>query len=177
MQSRHLTSCALICVGLLGSLLRAATPATNPATPATTAPQAGVTNRDYAQAMLEFNRRTLSEAYKQVGQKDPKWDDDAIKFLEGMALRFTVAGSASLFDDLPELPKDAQLIEWAESARNKGCNDPIVMYSYAAVINDNGDVAAARPLFLKAADDLMTSHYPPVRALYAAGRQWSLSKG
>src|SRR5438105_4629113 len=47
-------------------------------TTTSTAPAKGFTQRDYRAALLEFNRRTLTDAYKQIGQRDPKWDDDAL---------------------------------------------------------------------------------------------------
>src|SRR6266545_4585528 len=61
------------------------------------------TEHHYRKSLLEFNRRTLSEAYKQVGKRDPKWVQDAIKFLDGIALRFSNARVAWQYE-LPDMP-------------------------------------------------------------------------
>ncbi len=63
----------------------------------------GFTENDMLKATLEFNQRTLSVAYQQVGKRDPKWDDEVSKFLDGMARRMTVANQG-IFDDLPKPP-------------------------------------------------------------------------
>src|SRR5947207_5342737 len=55
------------------------------------------TEHDYRKALLEYNRRTLAEAYKQVGQRDPKWDAAAIKFLDAMALHFTNSDASPIY--------------------------------------------------------------------------------
>ena len=33
------------------------------------------TEKQYRQDLLAYNKRTMSEAYLQVGDRDPKWDD------------------------------------------------------------------------------------------------------
>ena len=47
------------------------------------------TEHDYRQQLLEFNHRTIVDAYQQVGHHDPKWDDAAKKFLEAMAVELS----------------------------------------------------------------------------------------
>jgi len=37
------------------------------------------TEHDYRKALLDFNRRTLIDAYKTIGRKDPKWDEPAVQ--------------------------------------------------------------------------------------------------
>src|SRR5438552_1408112 len=56
----------------------------------TTAP-ADFTEHEYRRAMFDFNRRTLVDAYKTIGHRDAKWDEPAIKLLEGIAVYFTNA--------------------------------------------------------------------------------------
>src|SRR5438094_10064488 len=59
------------------------------------------TEHDYRRQLLEFNTRTIVGAYKDVGKRDRKWDDSAIRLLEAMAQRMTYA-KAEWFYDVPE---------------------------------------------------------------------------
>src|SRR5436305_14386478 len=55
------------------------------------------TEHDYRRQLLDFNLRTLVHQYKDVGHHDPKWDDDAIQFLTGMAKHFSNAGAQNRY--------------------------------------------------------------------------------
>src|SRR5690242_14071973 len=83
------------------------------------------TEHDYRKALLEYNRRTLGEAYKQIGQRDAKWDNAAIKFLDGMALHLSNNGASPLYRIKGQLSDD-QLLSLGKEARDKGCNDPLI---------------------------------------------------
>ena len=150
------------------------TSASGATTTASATAAAPSTHHDFVKSVLLFNRRTLGEAYKQIGKHDPKWDDDASKFLDGMALRFTNATANGEIYALPGMPQSSELLRLAESARSKGCDDPMVEYCYAAVLNDSGRDVEARPLIRHASQAIMSSRYPLNRAMSAALRPFQV---
>ncbi|MBC8105956.1 MAG: hypothetical protein H7Z14_05155, partial [Anaerolineae bacterium] len=92
--------------------------------------------------LLEFNRRTTVEAYKQFGHRDPKWDAKAIELLEGTAKHLTEgklpAGYRSLNPTFVETAALAQAVVTA------GCDDPLVLDMIAINFDDTGKDAQAR---------------------------------
>ena len=127
------------------------------------------TNRKFLEATLEFNQRTLAGAYKTAGHRDPKWDKQALEFLDGMALRMTEA----LYTDVDELEKAKSLHELqslGKAARDAGCDDPLVEDMYSVTLLDDGKPKDAAPLNREAAEKLMDSKYPVYRAAAAVRR-------
>src|SRR5689334_18038258 len=70
---------------LLSSALFSAIPST----------QGTTTERDYRAALYALNKRTLADAYREVGTKNSKWDAAAIELLDGIAIRVSNSGAAS----------------------------------------------------------------------------------
>ena len=145
--------------------------------PATTAPAAtgpaGFTRHDYLKAVLEFNRRTLSDAYKRAGKHDPKWDEPAAEFFDKMALRMALGG-ADYFYTLPgaETVTTERMLPLAEQLHSAGCDDPMFLYCYGTLLSDAQRSEEAAPLLAQANTALMASRYPVNRAAYAAIRQY-----
>src|ERR1041385_3773774 len=81
------------------------------------------TENDRYKESLEFNQKTLVDSYKTIGNKNPAWDAEAIKFLELSSLHFASAGSGAFNHEKP--PAWEQLIAAGELAVKKGCEDPI----------------------------------------------------
>lgn len=129
------------------------------------------TNHDFLKATLEYNRRTMVEAYKQVGKRDPKWDADAIAVLEGIAWRFTNSRENETYHMTDE-PDPKKLLAQAEVAQASGCDDPMVTYCHAVLLNDYGRNKEALPLTVKSSKEIMKSRYPVARALFAALRTY-----
>src|SRR4051812_46660064 len=121
MMNRLLIFWTLLLISLLSMHARVSAQATAPSTQSTS------TQHDYLKSLHAFNLRTTVGAYKEVGKRDPKWDDDAIKFLEATALYFTGAGTIPIYEIPGSLEAD-QLLELASAARKKGCTDPFVKY-------------------------------------------------
>ncbi|HDL63975.1 MAG TPA: bifunctional metallophosphatase/5'-nucleotidase, partial [Proteobacteria bacterium] len=42
-------------------------------------------NKQYRKKVLDFSRRTMVDAYRSVGRRDPRWDEAAIEYLEKFA--------------------------------------------------------------------------------------------
>jgi hypothetical protein len=138
-------------------------------TPATTLP-AGHTEHDYRKALLEFNRRTLVDAYRAVGHRDKRWDANAIIFLEAMALYFSYSGADRHYA-VPAAPTIDQLIRLSDAAiLDTGCDDPLLAYCYAALLHDTMRIDTAEPVLAKWAERLQRSAYPPHRIQAAWGR-------
>src|SRR5215212_4231368 len=77
------------------------------------------TEHDRFREQMERNRKTILEAYREVGNKNAAWDAEAIKFLEAAVQYFGGSGFGPLVSANP--PKREALIELAEPAIKKGC--------------------------------------------------------
>src|SRR5207253_2896174 len=64
----------------------------------------------------------------------------------------------------------AQAIALGKAAIDAGCDDPLVVYCYGAVLQDSGKAAEAEPLIFKAFDGLQAGDYPANRVWAAAAR-------
>ena len=114
------------------------------------------TEHDRLREQLEWNRKTIVDAYNQVGNKNPAWDADANKFLDTAAQYFSTSGFGPILrSDPPKLP---QLIELAEAAIKKGCDDPLVFYCYAAFLMDSQRTDEAKPVLQQAYKGLLASN-------------------
>ncbi len=135
------------------------------------------TEHDYRRALLEFNTRTLSESYRQVGSRDPKWDAQVIAFLDATAKVFAYGDAAPQYNVLPD-DATAELEKLGKAARDAGCDDPLVKYCYGVSLSLlNRRPADYKPLLDESAKDLYVSRYPINRSWAAANRQWSLAAG
>ena len=79
---------------------------------------------DWRKRRLEYCTRIYRNAYMKVGKRDPAWDTAALALLDAVARREACR-------DLPhgwvvERPSPEQLRAFARTAREKGCNDPLV---------------------------------------------------
>jgi len=120
-----------------------------------------------ARASLAWQRRTLVDAYEQVGTKDPRWDAPARAALESAARFF-----CGEVDPLPEASEVHALVRKAIDA---GCGDPLMLYLDARTSAESGGPGPAEVVrrYLAAADALKVSRYPALRranALVKAGQ-------
>jgi hypothetical protein len=132
------------------------------------------TEHDLVKAELAFNQRTMSEAYKQAGKRDPKWDGAAIEFLDAMAVSLTNYDRNEMYR-LKEQKTTEQLKKLAAAAVDAGCADPMVVY-YKLVLEDHAGrpPAAIAPAIEQAANDMSAAHYPVFRAAMAMHRACKL---
>lgn len=118
-----------------------------------------------------WNEQTALTAYDTVGKRNPDWDAAAREGIKRYAL---LAG-----------PFSAR--EYLEKAIQAGCDDPLVLYYEARVMDDSGSANsdALERLFETAADSMEDSNYPADRkclailrsALYALKWQGMKSPG
>src|SRR5262245_38536365 len=76
------------------------------------------------QASLAWYMKMFVTSYEQVGQRNPKWDDAALKGLTMTARR--LARDSSRPGDA-----DDQAFYWLQRAMTLGCDDPLVEYAFA----------------------------------------------
>lgn len=111
--------------------------------------------------LLAWNRRTLQEAYDQVGKKDPRWDGLARKTLGLTARLFSLEIDPQVtFEDVYAA---------AQAAEAAGCDDPMLAYLYARtspVATDHGLEEAVQRA-RAAAQGLAASRYPAIRRAVA----------
>lgn len=111
---------------------------------------------------LEWNRRTLVNAYNEAGVRDPRWDADAGEALEAFArVRSGNDTNAS-----------ARLTAALKRASDAACSDPLVRYLNLrfAYGNASDANAAGADAYREAGDALMYSGYPDIRKFYGAIR-------
>jgi hypothetical protein len=85
------------------------------------------TEHDYRRALLAFHRRSLGEAYRDVGRRDAKWDAQAEGFLDAAALALANR-EASLIYTLADAPTAEAALKLGQAARDASCDDPAVRW-------------------------------------------------
>lgn len=141
---------------------------------------AAYTEHEFRRALLAFHQRTLAGAYREVGKRDPRWDGHAEALLDAMAVYFTYGGADARYRAQKSPTRD-QALRLAQTARDAGCNDPLVAYCELAVTHD--EIAAASrgtdtlearthlaAQLRQAVEGLMARNYPPHRVCEAARR-------
>jgi len=117
--------------------------------------------RDFVEARLKWNRRTMMEAYRQIGVRDPSWDDRALEFLELCSQRWC---------GRPDPPSLEDLWQVAKPLTHSGCNDPLVLYFVGAVLQLRGHNAEAEPYLRRAVEGFREVGYVKGRARFAPVR-------
>ena len=107
-----------------------------------------------ARDRLAWNRRTLAEAYKAVGKKDPRWNKPALEALDLAARMFAQQG------DPPISLADVHVP--ARRGVEAGCDDPMILYLYARS-SGGAKPEEYRRRLRRAADAMATGGYPPIR--------------
>ncbi len=128
-----------------------------------------ITEHTFRAALLDFNRRTSVETYKQVGKRDPKWDEPAIAFLESVARYFANTNVAARYQIQPA-PTLKELEAQGRAVIALGCDDPLVVYGLAVALDNQGKRGEAQPLLQKVLDEFPASRYPINRLSGAANR-------
>ncbi len=107
----------------------------------------------------EWTYLTTLDAYNTVGHRDPAWDTYAVQSLAWWAQRLSTNFNIS--------PR--RLLESAEAAMERGCEDPLIRYVAAGLschINDLEKHQLAHE-FLLIAQDMSNSDYPPFRKAWS----------
>ncbi|WP_406700950.1 hypothetical protein V5E97_19355 [Singulisphaera sp. Ch08] len=105
---------------------------------------------------LAWTKKTLADAYEEVGIKDPRWNE---------LVRDLMKTAVPLFVELDDIHSHDQVYLPAKKAIEAGCNDPIVLYIYARTSSGHnypGPEEYERR-FTTAASALEASAYPPIR--------------
>jgi hypothetical protein len=145
-------------------------PVTAPAAiPAADDPKA-YSGHDWLRGLLDFNKRTLADAYRAVGAKDPKWDGPTLKFLDAMAYYFTYTSAGRPYREGVDVPTAEQCKALGQAAADAGCPDPLVMYCRGALMVNLGDRPAGGQMVGESVRGLVKRKYPPNRVLAAVRR-------
>ncbi|MBM3500279.1 MAG: hypothetical protein FJX74_16605 [Armatimonadetes bacterium] len=123
------------------------------------------TDREFREKLLVWNRATTVEAYRQVGVRNPAWDDDAEALLDLCARSFTGGRDA---------PAAEELLAAAEPLLDGNCSDPLVQYCIGVALHAAGKPEEAKPLVTGAVEGFRESKYPRCRAWAAALRMGKL---
>jgi len=79
------------------------------------------TQAEFDKRLAQFVDRITVEAYGEIGTRDPKWDDAAIKFIKAV----NVEKLSTPADD-----EALKVCEQGKSLMDQGCNDPLVVSCY-----------------------------------------------
>lgn len=116
-------------------------------------------SRQFVNLMLARNRRTLVDAYSAFGQRDAKWDANAIALLEGLA---------QAMSEQPNAPSSAVMLNLADACLASGCKDPLVIYGRSYCLDSLGRGAEAEDGFRYALEEFEAREaYPFLRMAYA----------
>lgn len=120
------------------------------------------------QARLDWNLKTLVDAYKTKGNTDPAWDEPAILALT----EFARVRAKSLE---PGEPWGEIIATNCAEAGRYHCDDPMIAYLHARfALSQTNSPKVFTDALCKAAQDLQQSSYPSIRKFYAwqrAGEQ------
>jgi hypothetical protein len=103
--------------------------------------------RNYNDDCLKWGRAFTVEAYRQIGLKNPAWDEGVFKLLE-LYCQFRIARAN--FQDLCAA---------GEPLVKAGCNDPLVLYIVGEAVWESGRPAEAEPLAIRALEGFKTVPY------------------
>lgn len=103
--------------------------------------------KNYVNDCVAWGRTFTVEAYRQIGLKNPAWDEGVLKLLE-LYCQFRVAKAN--FQDLCAA---------GEPLVKAGCNDPLVLYIVAEAVWESGRPAEAEPLAIRAIEGFKTVPY------------------
>ena len=111
---------------------------------------------------LKWVLKNLVEAYKQVGHKDPGWDDLALESLRAYAVWRNKSADRK-GDELFIAANSGQ------KAMSKGCQDPMVMYVVAHTTEEiqNKNKREVVFMYMMAGLTMKNYQYPPARKIYA----------
>ncbi len=120
------------------------------------------TQKQFDEAFDKFQQRTMEEAYQTAGKRNPSWDEAALKFIKDCRLYLA-------YDHFSAENQD-KLVNAGEKLLAMGCDDPLVVYLYGALLQDRGDLEKAQQNLEKAVAGFRESKYPRARAAFSAKR-------
>ena len=124
-----------------------------------------LTGHDLSAKKYAFNRRTMVDAYKEVGDRNPKWDEQAIEFLDEVA---------KYFSGVEQGPCEKQVRQDGQSVMELGCTDPLVKYCHARMLIADQPSTATLGKAIQMVEEayplLVIRRYPANRCFAAADR-------
>jgi len=122
------------------------------------------TRESARETRLNWNTKTLVDAYIDFGNMDAKWDETATNAL----IEYARIRSRSVDEDEPW----SQIIATnCDAAIQAGCDDPMVRYLHIFyVMGRTNNPERFTRMLRQTADEMQESGYPPVRKFYAALR-------
>lgn len=124
-----------------------------------------VTVLDWSEQKYEFNRGTMIDAYQTHGDRNPKWDEQAIDFLDDVA-RF--------FSGLERTNCESKPRGVGSDVIELGCKDPLVIYCSARMMLEGEPSAATTGKAIQMIEEayplLVIRGYPANRCFAAADR-------
>ncbi len=108
------------------------------------------TRKDYLEAEYAFHKRTIYDAYGQVGSRHERWDALAERFLFLMT---------DFLANRPGALTHAQLATAAKAAIDAGCDDPMALYWYGHCLRRTDRNQEAETALRRAYDNFVPSGY------------------
>jgi tetratricopeptide (TPR) repeat protein len=108
------------------------------------------TSADFKQLIIDWNRKTYTEVYKQYGQRSPKWDEQVFHMFEKCD---------EYCSDLAPQPDPRAFIESAKPLYDTACKDAAVQDCIALALELAGDPAGAEPHLRAALEAFPASKY------------------
>lgn len=120
----------------------------------------GFDSHQFAVQTREYLLRCCLDAYKQYGRRDPKWDEAALKYVDGAARYLAIVGDIATRDQPGHLSEKG-IISEGRRLIEAGCDDPMVNWLFArmAARTDTGE--EVKKAFHCAAEGFDAGPYDP----------------
>ncbi|MEA3399716.1 MAG: hypothetical protein U9R79_00590 [Armatimonadota bacterium] len=112
----------------------------------------GAAAREFAEARVALLRRFSVDLYKEMGLRDPAWDDEALAVLEAYARREA---------DAPDAPSGKEALRLARALADTECKDPLALMAAGITAYEDDRIWEAQELlFFSGAMGPDTPGYP-----------------
>lgn len=120
----------------------------------------GFDSHQFAVQTRAFMLRYCLDAYKQYGRRDPKWDEAALKYVDGTARSFAAFRGIPLADQPGALPRQDGIRE-GRRLIEAGCDDSIVNWTFGLLTIRDGPTEETKLAFKRSVEGLEAGPYDP----------------
>lgn len=132
------------------------------------------TTHDYRKASLVYEQRLIGDAYRKIGRRNPAWDDDAIKLLDMLTIRFNNVRFAAPYHSADDT-STRRMVDLAFKPSLTRCDDPMVVYARAIMLRDSDNQVMSEAMLIKMAPLMLQSNYSSRLKYYAISKYLKIS--
>ncbi len=115
------------------------------------------TEKQFRLDLLDYNKRSMSQAYLKIGKRDPKWDDLVVELLDAQAVQYTNSRVFHKARVPVEVSKERKT-QIIKQLKELNCDDPYVRY--IILLNSSSKEEGYRDSVLDICLEMSGSKYP-----------------